>query len=60
MPLPRWVHYSFQTFSAFNPPEHYENMVVEKYCIMLDHVHLILRIESDIYGRMISAPTIVI
>lgn len=32
--------------------------LVDKYCIMPDHIHLILRIESDIDGRMISAPTI--
>ena len=38
--------------------EHYENVVVDKYCIMPDHVHLILRIESKVYGRMISAPTV--
>ena len=38
--------------------EHYENIVVDKYCIMPDHIHLILRIESDIDGRMISAPTV--
>ena len=38
--------------------EHYENVIVDKYCIMPDHIHLILRIESDIDGRMISAPTV--
>ena len=37
---------------------HYENVVVDKYCIMSDHIHLILRIESDIGGRIISAPTV--
>ena len=37
---------------------HYENIVVDKYCIMPDHIHLILRIESNISGRIISAPTI--
>ena len=37
---------------------HYENVVVEKYCVMPNHIHLILRIESDQSGRMISAPTI--
>ena len=36
----------------------YENVVVDKYCVMPDHVHFILRIESDIDGRMISAPTV--
>ena len=38
--------------------KHYENVVVDKYCIMPDHIHMILRIESDIDGRIISAPTI--
>ena len=38
--------------------EHYENVVVDQYCIMPDHIHLILRIESDMDGRIISAPTI--
>ena len=37
--------------------EYYENVVVDKYCIMPDHIHMILRIESDTGGRMISAPT---
>lgn len=37
---------------------HYENVVLDKYCIMPDHVHLILRIESDVGGRIISAPTV--
>ena len=37
---------------------HYENVFVDKYCIMPDHIHLILRIESDANGRMISAPTV--
>ena len=38
--------------------DHYENIFVDKYCIMPDHIHLILRIESDTDGRMISAPTV--
>ena len=38
--------------------DHYENVSVDKYCIMPDHIHLILRIEPDIGGRMISAPTV--
>lgn len=39
-------------------PKHYENVFVDTYCIMPDHVHLILRMESHIGGRMISAPTL--
>ena len=38
--------------------EHYKNVSVDKYCIMPDHIHLILRIKSDIDGRMISAPIV--
>ncbi len=38
--------------------DHYENITVDKYCIMPDHIHLILHIKSDIDGRMISAPTV--
>ena len=38
-------------------PTHYEGVSVDKYCVMPDHIHLILRIESDIDGRIISAPT---
>lgn len=38
--------------------QHYENVAIDKYCVMPDHVHFILRIESDIGGRIISAPTV--
>ena len=38
--------------------DHYENVTVDKYCVMPDHIHLILRIGTDIDGRMISAPTV--
>ena len=38
--------------------DHYENVVVDKYCVIPDHIHLILRIESHIAGQMVSAPTI--
>ena len=41
---------------------HYDNISVVKYCIMPDHVHLIISIMNDIFaangGRMISAPTV--
>lgn len=30
---------------------------MDKYCIMPDHIHLLLRIEAE-NGRMISAPTV--
>ena len=35
----------------------YENISVDKYVIMPDHVHMILRITNN-GGRMVSAPTI--
>lgn len=38
-------------------PSHYENVSVDKHCIMPDHIHLILRVEPDVHGRMVSAPT---
>ena len=38
--------------------DHYPNVQVDKYCIMPDHIHLILRIRSNCNGRMISAPTV--
>ena len=37
---------------------HYENIIVDKYCVMPNHIHLILRIESEIDGRILSAPTV--
>ncbi|MBE5812628.1 MAG: transposase [Clostridiales bacterium] len=39
-------------------PNHYNNIFVDKYVIMPNHIHLILKIERNINGRIISAPTI--
>ena len=45
-------------------PSHYANVTVIHYCIMPDHVHLLLSISSDTPnhqpqgGRMVSAPTL--
>ena len=39
-------------------PGHYSSVRVDKYCIMPDHIHLLLRIEPEADGRMISAPTL--
>ena len=36
----------------------YENVLVDQYCVMPDHVHFILRIGRASDGRMISAPTV--
>ena len=41
-----------------NIHSHYASVIVEKYCIMPDHIHLALSIQTDVDGRMISAPTI--
>ncbi len=41
-----------------NIPIHYPSLTVDKYVIMPDHVHLLLRIHSDIDGRPMVAPTI--
>ena len=38
--------------------EHYDNVTVDKYCIMSDHIHLLIFILSDGDGRQIAAPTI--
>ena len=39
-------------------PNHYSNVCVDQYCIMPEHIHMIIRIERTENGRMISAPTI--
>lgn len=38
--------------------EHYLCVTVDKYCIMPDHVHMILRINADKFGQQGSATTI--
>ena len=38
--------------------EHYECVTVDKYCIMPDHIHMIVFIHKLVDGRMISAPTL--
>ena len=37
-------------------PEHYPAVSVDKYCIMPDHIHMILSINTDEDGRQIAAP----
>ncbi len=41
-----------------NISDHYNNVVVDKYVIMPDHIHMILIILPDQSGRLIIAPTI--
>lgn len=39
-------------------PQHYPNIRIDNYVVMPDHIHLLLRIEGDITGRPMVAPTI--
>ena len=39
-------------------PNHYKNVAIDKYCVMPDHIHLILSIQCDEHGRQVAAPTI--
>ena len=39
-------------------PNHYENVIVDKYCIMPNHIHGIIMLLPDENGRILSAPTL--
>jgi len=39
-------------------PEHYPTVTVDKYCIMPDHVHLLLSIQADAEGHQQASPPI--
>lgn len=39
-------------------PQHYPVISVDKYCVMPDHIHMILSIHTDENGRQIAAPTV--
>ena len=39
-------------------PEHYPMLSVDKYCVMPDHIHMILSINTDEDGRQVAAPTV--
>ncbi|MBE6639937.1 MAG: hypothetical protein E7616_10955 [Ruminococcaceae bacterium] len=39
-------------------PEHYPVVSVDKYCVMPDHIHMILYINTDENGRQVAAPTL--
>ena len=41
-----------------NIPEFYPAVSVDKYVIMPNHIHMILRIDTDADGRLIAAPTV--
>lgn len=38
--------------------KHYLFVTVDKYCIMPDHIHMILRINADEYGQQVMTTTI--
>lgn len=39
-------------------PMHYPHISVDKYCIMPDHIHMIIQIHPDDHGRQVAAPTL--
>lgn len=39
-------------------PEHYPAVSVDQYCVMPDHIHMILSINADEDGRQIAAPKV--
>ncbi len=39
-------------------PQHHPVISVDKYCVMPDHIHMILSIHTDENGRQIAAPTV--
>lgn len=58
LPLPLTHNGKIVEEAINNIPIHYDNVVVDKYCIMPNHIHLLLRFLTDDDGRMISAPTL--
>ena len=51
--LGKIVHQSIE-----NIPKHYSAITVDRFAIMPDHIHLLLQIHTDSYGRSVIAPTI--
>ena len=41
-----------------NIPNVYEKVVIDKYCVMPDHLHLVIIIIPEIDGRTVCAPTV--
>lgn len=39
-------------------PRHYPHISIDNYCIMPDHIHILLTIHPDENGRQIAAPTL--
>lgn len=44
--------------AILNIPKQYPMLCVDKYCIMPDHIHMLLSINADTDGRQVAAPTI--
>lgn len=44
--------------AIFEIPAHYENVRVDKFCIMPNHIHMIVSIGGEESGRILSAPTL--
>lgn len=38
--------------------QHYSNIKIDKYVIMPNHIHMLLSIDEDVYGRPVVSPTI--
>ncbi|HOR12917.1 MAG TPA: hypothetical protein PKX46_03245 [Clostridia bacterium] len=58
-PQPPLSQYGKIVDTAINQiPSHYENVVIDKYCIMPDHIHMIVFIMPNKDERRTSAPTL--
>lgn len=58
-PQPSLSQYGKIVETAINQiPNHYENVIIAKYCFMSDHVHMIVSIMPNKDGRRTSAPTL--
>ena len=58
LPLPLTRNGQIVEQAIRNITSHYSNVIVEKYCIMPNHIHLLLLFLPDENGRIISAPTL--
>ncbi|WP_295216327.1 transposase [Ruminococcus sp.] len=52
------VYGNFVNDAIRNIPHYYSNVEIDKYCVMPNHVHMIILMMPDEFGRIISAPTI--
>ena len=56
LPLSKTGQIAEQAISQI--PKYYNNISVDTFCIMPDHIRILLRMEPNMDGRMISAPTL--